>query len=541
MSARARPPATEDVLPDGEPTSIVRRAPFADSPFVGERGQQAQNKILEAALEVFGDVGYHGCGIKRITEVSGYSRASFYQYFSSKEDVFRHLAGRLARLLNESADALGPLTPDQAGWDELHDWLVRYSEIYDAYEAVFVTFQTAVVSDEMVASGSNVVANRVAAGLRAKIIDSPRTPAEIDTVIRIVLQTVARLNRETSLLEQVAPGASLDRGRANIAYADMLHRVLFTVDPAVNVHSSKKRIKALARPSLGVTDTDDASDPTHGPVAQQTRAQLLEAGHGVFVERGYYATRVADIVKAAGVSHGVFYRYFENKTQLFRILAERASNQLADALGTYPDLFASSPRARSRELRDWLGRYAESYASEAAIFTMWSEAISRDPELIEVSAALIDESRARLARALSGRDWGDAEADGMVLLVLLDAMTSQRGPQPSRIEPVADIIERSFLEGPTATRAKKAPRGSKGARTPKASARKPASTMSATKKPAATKTPPTKQATKPATKQATKQAAKTPAAAKRPTATKAATKAAANARATKTTSRSPAR
>ena len=127
--------SAEDVLPDGEPTSIVRRAPFADSPFVGERGQRAQNKILEAALEVFGEVGYHGCGIKRITEVSGYSRASFYQYFSSKEDLFRHLAGRVARLLNESADALEPITGDQAGWNSLHDWLTRYSAIYDDYEA----------------------------------------------------------------------------------------------------------------------------------------------------------------------------------------------------------------------------------------------------------------------------------------------------------------------------------------------------------------------------------------------------------------------
>ena len=133
--------------------SIVRRAPFADSPYVGERGQKAQLRILEAALEVFGEVGYQRCGVKRITELSGYSRASFYQYFSSKEDLFRHLAGRVAELLNESAEALEPITGDLAGWESFHRWLERYSEIYDAYEPVFVTFQTAVASDAMVASG----------------------------------------------------------------------------------------------------------------------------------------------------------------------------------------------------------------------------------------------------------------------------------------------------------------------------------------------------------------------------------------------------
>lgn len=454
MSPKARPKRTDDVLPDGEPTSIVRRAPFADSPFVGERGQKAQNKILEAALEVFGEVGYHGCGIKRITEVSGYSRASFYQYFSSKEDLFRHLAGRVARLLNESAEVLGPVTGDQAGWDALHAWLTRYSEIYDAYEPVFVTFQTAVVSDEMVASGATVVFNRTFDDLRAKVVGSPIGPELVDTVMRSVLQTVARLNRETELLELVAPTSPLNRGRANRAYADVIHRALFGALPDINVHTSTKRVKALVRPGASLTGPADETDPNHGPAAQQTRAHLLDAGHQVFVERGYYATRVADIVAAAGVSHGVFYRYFANKTQLFRILAERASNQLGDALDSFPDLSGPATGSRSRELRAWLGRYADSYAAEQAIFTMWSEAISRDPSLIEVSAALIDGSRVRLARELAARGWGDAEADGLVLLVLVDAMTAHRGPPSARIEPIAEVIERGLLTGPSPARRK---------------------------------------------------------------------------------------
>jgi AcrR family transcriptional regulator len=449
MSPRSRATRADDPLPDGEPTSIVRRAPFADSPFVGERGQKAQSKILEAALEVFGEVGYHGCGIKRITEVSGYSRASFYQYFSSKEDLFRHLAGRVARLLNESAALLDPVTGDQAGWDALRAWLDRYTEIYDAYEPVFVTFQTAVASDEMVASGSTVVFNRTLGDLRSKVVGSDLPPARIDTVMRAVLQTVARLNRETELIELVAPTSSLDRERANIAYADTIHRALFGVLPRVNVHTSTKRVKPLVRPALALADPSDEGDPSHGPVAQQTRAHLLDAGHQVFIERGYYATRVADIVKAAGVSHGVFYRYFENKTQLFRILAERASNELGEALDTFPDLFGVSPKQRSADLRGWLGRYADSYAAESSIFTMWSEAISREPSLIEVSAALIDASRVRLARGLSARGWGDAEADGLVLLVLVDAMTAHRGPPSARIEPIAEVIERGLLDGPS--------------------------------------------------------------------------------------------
>ena len=425
---RAKSADGRDPLPDGDPASIVRRAPFADSPFVGERGQRAQIRILEAALEVFGEVGYHDCGVKRITELSGYSRASFYQYFSSKEDLFRHLAGRVAKQLNESSDALPAVTADLDGWQAFHAWLGRYSAIYDAYEPVFVTFQTAVVSDAMVASGASVVATRTFNDLRSKIVGSPLPATQIDTVVRTLLQTVARLNRESELLEQAAPRGALTRDRANIAFADTFHRALFGPDAAVNIHASTKRVKPLPRAELAPAAAPD--DPAHGPAAQRTRTLLLEAGHRVFVERGYYATRVADIVNAAGVSHGVFYRYFDNKAALFRLLADQASRHLSQALDGFPSLLPAAGGNGADELRAWLRGFASTYAAEASIFTMWSEAISRD-ELGGVSAAVIDGSRARLAGYLEARGWGDAGADGLVLLVFLDAMAAA-APGPHR-------------------------------------------------------------------------------------------------------------
>lgn len=478
----------EDPLPDGDPASIVRRAPFADSPFVGERGQRAQSRILEAALEVLGEVGYHGCGIKRITEVSGYSRASFYQYFSSKEDLFRHLAGKVARELNDSADALGPITADQAGWDAFHEWLGRYSAIYDAYEPVFVTFQTAVVTDSMVASGASVVASRSFNDLRSRISGSILPPAQVDQLVRTLFETVSRLNRESEVLEWASPNDSLNRARINRAFADTFHRTLFGPLPAVNVHTSKKRLRPLIPVAHIDWDTDIAGDPAHGPVAQRTRTTLLEAGHRVFVERGFYATRVADIVKAAGVSHGVFYRYFDNKTALFRILAERASQRLSVALDGVPaSIVAVRPDAEAEaELRSWLRTYAATYAEEASIFTMWSEAISRDGELGAVSAAVIDGSRARLARVLSPRGWGDADADALVLVVLLDAMTAHR-QTPARLESYARVIERGLLDGPPAAAPRQAAPKRAGATATRRAATPPKGAKAATAATTATK------------------------------------------------------
>ena len=67
-----------------ESPEIVRRAPFGDNPTVGLRGASTQRRILDAALEVFAEHGYHDARVELITEAAGCSRPAFYQYFSSQ-------------------------------------------------------------------------------------------------------------------------------------------------------------------------------------------------------------------------------------------------------------------------------------------------------------------------------------------------------------------------------------------------------------------------------------------------------------------------
>src|SRR5690606_23686192 len=113
---------------------VLRRAPFSDNPRVGARGQRTQQRIVDAALRVFGEEGYHRCGVARITELAGCSRASFYQYFSGKEDVFRHLTGQVARQLSASTEALGLVTADAEGWHSIRGWVARYAEVFERYQ-----------------------------------------------------------------------------------------------------------------------------------------------------------------------------------------------------------------------------------------------------------------------------------------------------------------------------------------------------------------------------------------------------------------------
>jgi len=63
-----------------------------------------------------------------------------------------------------------------------------------------------------------------------------------------------------------------------------------------------------------------------------TRARLVESAKEEFEETGFLETRISDIAKRAGMSHGSFYHYFDSKEQIFREVAEAQ-----EALLTAPD------------------------------------------------------------------------------------------------------------------------------------------------------------------------------------------------------------
>jgi AcrR family transcriptional regulator len=64
----------------------------ASRPRPVDRSAQPQKKskrdqFLDAALEVFGEVGYHAATVEDVLKASGGGRATFYTYFSSKSDL----------------------------------------------------------------------------------------------------------------------------------------------------------------------------------------------------------------------------------------------------------------------------------------------------------------------------------------------------------------------------------------------------------------------------------------------------------------------
>ncbi|HMG43138.1 MAG TPA: TetR/AcrR family transcriptional regulator [Acidimicrobiales bacterium] len=431
-------------LPDGEPGSVVRRPPFSGNPQVGARGQRTQQRILDAALRVFGEEGYHQCDIDRITKVAGSSRATFYQYFAGKEDVFRHLAGQVARQLSASIEALGPVTADAGGWAATRAWITRYTDIYERYEPVFQTFQAAAESDEAVVAGSVRTGERHVASLRSRLATTTLPPRQLDPVIMLLLECLPRTLDDAAILRSAAPDA-YPKERVEGALTDVVHRTLFGLEAGVNVHSPTDAAPPTLEfgPAMQEALRRSEATPELNAAGRRTFKALTQAGRDVFVTRGYHRTRVDDIVRVAGMSHGAFYRYFQSKDEFAHLLAVRAIRMVSTALTDIPAVGASDGSTGTAALRRWLRRYNAAHATEAAMIRVWVDVALQDPTMRADSAAAIDWGRRRMVRFLQPRDFGDVDMEAVVMVALLGAFGA-RERSAATIEAAAHIVERGF-------------------------------------------------------------------------------------------------
>lgn len=140
--------------------------------------------------------------------------------------------------------------------------------------------------------------------------------------------------------------------------------------------------------------------------AQANRAHIVETASTLFRERGYDGVGVADLMGAAGFTHGGFYKHFASKTDLMAEAATCGFEASAEALAE-TDLRAFLTCYLSREHRDAPGQgctmaalctdAARQPASVKAAFATGIEArlaAGAGPEG-HVDAAAAERSRAR--------------------------------------------------------------------------------------------------------------------------------------------------
>ena len=425
--------------PDGS-VAVVRRAPFSDNPRVGARGQRTQQRILDAALHAFGEQGYHACSIDRITKLARCSRVSFYQYFASKEDVFRQLAGQVARQVSASTEALDPLTADGQGWAAMRAWVARYAEIHARYEPVFHSLET----DDVLGLVARHTGEETIGRIHARLATTTLPPRQLDPVIRLLLDCLNHTLDVSGVLRSVTPDA-YPAERVEVALTDVLHRTLFGLRSGVNVHAPD----GASPPALEIGPEMLDQLRHAGAVAPDASGNaafdaLLASGRAVFADRGYHGTRVDDLVAAAGVSHGAFYRYFRNKEELASVLTARAVRAVGTAAMEIPNVSALEEPTGKAVLRRWLCRYHAAHANEALMLRVWVDAALQDPAIRVESAPLLDWGRRQMSRFLSPRGFGDGDIEAVVMVALFGVFGARLRPA-AEVEAAAHIIERGLL------------------------------------------------------------------------------------------------
>src|SRR6056297_2349287 len=83
-----------------------------------------KQRLLDVALELFSEEGYHSVSISRIAKEAGMSKGNTYNYFKSKEDL-------LIQLVMEGVDELFQ------EFDPNHDGVLTEEEFYHFIEKLF--------------------------------------------------------------------------------------------------------------------------------------------------------------------------------------------------------------------------------------------------------------------------------------------------------------------------------------------------------------------------------------------------------------------
>lgn len=128
----------------------------------------------------------------------------------------------------------------------------------------------------------------------------------------------------------------------------------------------------------------------------RTREAIVAAARGVFEERGFVDARVSDFVKAAGVSHGSFYNYFQNKNEVFAAVIEEVVTTQMNAT-VVPAGFSSDP---VRRIEYTVRQYVRVYREMARISVVIRQVAALDSGFRQVRLIIRHEFRERVERGI---------------------------------------------------------------------------------------------------------------------------------------------
>jgi TetR/AcrR family transcriptional repressor of nem operon len=181
----------------------------------------------------------------------------------------------------------------------------------------------------------------------------------------------------------------------------------------------------------------------------ETRERIVAAAAGLFRERGLDAVSVADVMSAAGLTHGGFYAHFGSKDELIGAALQSGRGVSAEKLRA---LGEKAPAGES--LRAMVDAYMSPYhrarqAQGCVLATLAPEAGRHAPETRQVLAERAHDLANALVTAVPERPGRPAQEQALAIAACLvgGMILSRLEQDPAAGDRVLDLCRRFILDG----------------------------------------------------------------------------------------------
>jgi AcrR family transcriptional regulator len=167
------------------------------------------------------------------------------------------------------------------------------------------------------------------------------------------------------------------------------------------------------------------SSPLREQRAKQTRATVLDVASGLFTTRGWAATGMRDVARAAGVATETVYAHFSSKTDLLRQVVNIAvvGDEDAVPLAQRPEFIAIGHGPRDERIAAAAQLLTEVHVRTAGFAKVIREAAHTDEAMADELDSTRRRQRTDVERALAlliGRNPTAQELDGILAVVSVE-------------------------------------------------------------------------------------------------------------------------
>ena len=183
-----------------------------------------RERLLDAARDVFGSSGYASATVDDIITTAGTSRATFYRYFRSKEDLFDELSRDCFHEMRGMTKALMAFDPAVEGREGLERLVIAFCDMQERQRGVVRAWMEQVDRRESrVRQEAANTFHALLSGLEQRI-SQVGVPSEVDSEVQAALLLIL-LNRVTIYV--LHRHSRMDPGRLPPTLATMVHRAYF--------------------------------------------------------------------------------------------------------------------------------------------------------------------------------------------------------------------------------------------------------------------------------------------------------------------------